>query len=585
MPLDGSVIHALKKELAETLIGGRVDKVFQPERDEIQLLIRAGGENLRLLFSANPNHPRVHITTAQKENPLKAPMFCMLLRKHLSGAKLLSVSQPDFERVLTFDFEAYNELGDKTVKRLVIEMMGRHSNVIFCEENGRIIECLKHVTPETSTVRLVLPGLNYEAPPSQGKKNPLSVTPSDILAMLHELSEGQKLDKWVLSAFTGISPLLAREAVFSHFGEASLFAGEMTDMEGFAEALYQFFRKLYISSSPTMLQNIGEKKAMDFAICPILQYGSIDTEAFPSVSALLERFYTARDHQAHLLGRTHDTRKLVQNHMARAQKKMLIQEDTIESAKKRDQYKLYGDLITANLYRISDGQSAVTVENLFSEGMEPVEIPLDPTLSAAKNAQHYYRTYTKAKTAEQMASEQLERALEELHYLETVEEALEHADTLAALQEIREELHEQGYLHHLQKGKKQRQTLSEPLHFKSSDGFDIDVGRNNKQNDQLTLKNAAPYDIWFHTKTIAGSHTILRTERSQDIPEQTLIEAAMLAAYFSKGQHSSNVPVDYTQVRYVKKPSGAKPGLVIYTDNKTLYVTPDEALVEKLRKK
>lgn len=585
MPLDGSVIHALKKELAAALTGGRVDKVFQPERDEIQLLIRAGGENYRLLFSANPNHPRVHITSAQKENPLKAPMFCMLLRKHLGGAKLLSVSQPDFERALFFDFEAYNELGDKTVKRLVIEMMGRHSNVIFCEEDGRIIECLKHVTPETSTVRLVLPGLSYEAPPSQGKRNPLSVNEGDILEMLSEIPEGQKLDKWVLSSFTGISPLLAREAVFAFFGETEVFAGELTDKEGFKKALCRFFQALDAPPAPTMLQNIGEKKAMDFAICPISQYGRVEKEAFPSVSALLDAFYTARDHKDHLLARTHDTRKLVQNLIQRAQKKMLIQEDTIDNAKKRDQYKLYGDLITANLYRISDGQERVTVENLFSEGMEPVEIPLDPTLSAAKNAQHYYRAYTKAKTAEQMASEQLARALMELQYLESVEEALEHADTLSALQEIREELHEEGYLHHLQKGKKQRPALSEPLHFKSSDGFDIDVGRNNKQNDRLTLKSAAPYDLWFHTKTIAGSHTILRTERCEDIPETTLYEAAMLAAYFSKGQHSANVPVDYTRVRYVKKPSGAKPGLVIYTDNKTLYVTPDEALAEKLRKK
>lgn len=578
MALDGVAVCALTKELNEKLTGLRIDKIYQPEHDEIHITLHGFGQNYRLLLTANANVARVCFTERAKPNPTQAPMFCMLLRKHLGGGKISEVRQPDFERVIEFHIAAYNELGDEVVKKLIVEMMGRHSNIILVDENGKIADSVKRVDFSVSSVRQILPGLPYEAPPAQGKRNPLVCNTADVLEVLQTAREGEKLDKVLLSSFAGISPLIAREIVFRALHTTDMAVGE-TDFGSLLEIATQataLFQTVADGNfSPCMLTEQTTGKPIEFSVVPILQYGDMATVMQEeSFAVLLERYYCERDRKEHMAHRSAHLVKLVSNHMERCAKKMHLQQAELRDTEKKERWRQYGELLTANLYRVKQGMENLTVENYFEAEVPQITIPLDVRLSPAANAQKYYKKYTKAKSAEQELTRQMKLCEEELAYLESVEEALAKAEGEADLSEIGEELAEQGYLRRAKQAKKKKQTAGKPLCFTTSDGFTVLVGRNNKQNDCLTLKTGRATDLWFHTKNIPGSHTLLVHDREREFSDSAILEAASLAAFYSKAKGSSKVPVDYTSVKNVKKPTGSKPGFVIYTTNQTVYVTP-----------
>lgn len=574
MSYDGMVTHCVVAELNQILTGGKIDKIYQPERDEIILAVRTPQGNHRLLLSASASNPRVHLTSVSRENPMVPPMLCMLMRKHLQGNKILGFSQLGFDRVIRIDTEGRNELGDLCIKSIIIEIMGRHSNIILIDENNRIMDSAKHVDFTVSAVRQILPGLIYENPPAQDKLSPDSYSVLELLKTLDKQSEDTLLDKFLVASFAGMSPLLAREIVYRFCGNTKSTRHEvdtavfLTHTDSILKAICQQ------SYQPTLL--IGEdKKPFAFSCIHLTQYdGNGVAEHSVSISEVIDRYYELRVKREHMNQRANHLTKLVRNHIDRCEKKLALHRENLEQSKNREQYKIYGDLITANIYRISAGMKELTAENYYSDALESITIPLKEDLSPSSNAQRYYKMYSKAKTTEVYSQKQAEEAQEELYYLESVLNTLEQAETPAELAEIREELADCGYVPKTSAKIKKQQKKSAPLSFLSSDGFEILVGRNNRQNDELTIKMAYSTDLWFHTKVIPGSHTIVRTQGGKPVPDRTILEAACIAAYYSKAQNSSKVPVDYTAVKNVKKPNGAKPGMVIYDHYNTLYVEP-----------
>ncbi|NLV36167.1 MAG: fibronectin/fibrinogen-binding protein [Clostridiaceae bacterium] len=583
MPFDGIVTKSIVDELTSELVGGRVEKIFQPEADEIVLLVRAWNKSLRLVMSASPNYPRIHITEVVKENPSSPPVFCMLLRKHLNGGRILSFEFNDYERIIGVVIEATNELGDISEKKLVIEIMGRYSNIILLNSDNKILDSIKHVDSDISSVREVMPARPYMLPPAQDKLSPAIV---DTSALLQELDASNKtVDKFLLDQIKGFSPLLCREVCFragieNRTGTASLSEDARMSLK---EALDSVLNEIKESKYDPCIQFDDEQhqKPLDFHCLNISQYKyrlSLD-----SISQVLDTFYSSRDNAERLRQKKSDLYKVLNTSIERCNKKLAIQEETLREVADREKLKLYGELITANIYAIPKNTQSVSLLNYYSEtGDEYIDIALNPNLLPQENAQRYYKKYAKAKNAFLHTSRQLKDSQKELEYLESVLQLLDNCSAMHEMDEVRQELSEQGYMklkkRHLQK--KQTQ-MSNPLNFTSSDGFDIFVGKNNKQNDYLTLKFAQSNDIWLHTKTIPGSHVIIK-KQGREIPERTLKEAAILAAWHSKARMSSNVQVDYTNVKNVSKPSGAKPGMVIYVNYKTAVVTPDKALVDKL---
>ncbi len=589
MAMDGTAVAALVRELNESLMGTRVDKVYQPEHDELHLTFRGGGEPRRLLLTANPSVMRVCFTEQTKPNPMTPPMFCMLLRKHIQGGRFVGASQPGFERILKLDIESYDELGDLTVKSLYAELMGRHSNLILVDSAGRVADSIKRVDFSVSSVRQVLPGLPYEMPPGQGKQNPMEARMEDILSALQQAHDGAKSDQFFVQTYTGISPLIAREISFRALGDTTRFLGELDyaarlDLATVAYRLFSDVREGRFA--PCHIQDKQSGKLIDFSVLPITQYGAgADILPQPGVSAAIEGFYLARDRKERMAHRSAQITKLLANHMERCAKKIILQQKELADTKNKEKYRRYGELLTANLYRIEQGAKAVQVEDYYDAACPLITIPLDTRLTPAQNAQRYFTKYNKAKSAETAVSHQLALATAELEYLESMEEALSLAQSEEDLAELRAELTEQGYLRRAPDAKKKKDAPAQPMEFETSDGFRVLVGKNNKQNDQLTLKAARNNDLWFHTKGFHGSHAILKYEYETEFSETAILECAALAAYFSKAQGSANVPVDYTEVRNVKKPSGAKPGMVIYDNYNTVYVTPSEELTQRLRKK
>ena len=584
MPLDGITVRALVHEFTNILLNGKIDKVYQPQRDELVLTIRNNGQKHRLLMSASSNSPRVHFTTETFSNPQTPPMFCMLLRKHIGGGKIVDVTQPSLERIITFSIETYNELGDLSIKKLMIEIMGRHSNIILVNQEDTILDSIKHVDINISSVRQVIPGLTYVLPPSQGKENPLACSKAQMQSLIASKPTGTKVAKYIVSAFTGISPLIAREICYRALSHTDLYTDELTTAQErqLSEQAHCLFEKINASHfAPILLHDLAQNKVVDFAAVKIMQYDElINSESKASISEVLDTFYTTRTYQHQITQKSGALLRIINTNLDRCRKKLSLQHDKLNQAKDKETYKIYGDLITANIYRIEQGMKRVEVENFYQEDMPTVVIPLDVKLPPSKNAQKYFNRYTKAKNTEKMVTEQLKLTNQEINYLESIVEAIEKVETPEELNEIREELHEQGYIKRIykkkgKKDKKGKNTLSKPRHFKSSDDFDIYVGKNNKQNDYLSMKFAKAHDLWFHTKTIPGSHVIVRLDNNTAVPDTTLLEAAMLAAYYSKGKASSNVAVDYTTIKNVKKPAGAKPGMVIYEHYKTVYVTPE----------
>ncbi len=586
MPLDGLFLHQLTREI-NTAVGCRIEKVYQPSREELVLLLRGREGGLRLLLSASPTSARVHFTTAAVENPKAPPMFCMLLRKHLNNAKLIRVEQVGRDRILHLVFETTNELGDIIHPMLCAEIMGRTSNILFLSEEGKVIDAIKRVDFSTSEVRPILPGLPYQAPPSQGDRLDICLDPSEaILQKVKESRTELELSKRLLECMQGFSPLICREIACEVFPSGSGRVEEMTGAgeERFVRAL-DALREVLLSEEgmPTLLRD-PDGRPKDVTFLPVQQYkGSMILEPAPSFSALLDRFYEQKDATERMKQRSSDLLKVLTTLIERTGRRVETQKQELRQSVDRDRYRIFGDLLSSNLHLIQKGDRSVTVQNYYEEDLPEVEIPLDPLKTPSQNVQKYYLDYRKADTAEKKLTVLIQKGEEEKQYLESVYDILTRARGEEEIEAIRRELEEEGYLRrHTRKAVK----LSKlpPIRYRSSDGFVILVGRNNTQNDQLTLKTARGSDLWLHTQKIPGSHTIVLTEGAE-VPDRTVEEAAILAATHSQARDSSRVPVDYTKVRNVKKPNGAKPGMVIYETYQTAIVTPDEQLAERLREK
>ena len=577
MPFDAIFMTALAGELRDKLVGGKVDKLYQPARDEAVLHMRAGRDNVRLLLSASPAHPRAQLTRVPRENPETPPMFCMLLRKHFAGARLLELSQPSMERLLDFRFETLDELGDRVERRLVLECIGRKSNLIMLDGAGRITDCMRRAEVDLSAKRPVMPGLFYAPPEPAGRLDPAAMAPEELRSfVLANAPEGDGQDKWLLDTFNGLSPLTARELVFQ---------GEGT-REGLADRLAQLMERVKAGDfTPTVL--LREGRPFDFTFQPILQYGpAVELKRYPTFSALLDDFYEQKEAQERVKQRGQDFIRSVTQARNRTAKKIANQEADLARTADREKLRRYGDIITTNFYAMSRGQSVLRAQDYYDPACPEVDIPLDPLLTPQQNAARYYKDYKKAQKAEEMLTLQIEKNRGELDYLDSVLQMITLSEGDRDLQEIRQELMDNGYLkqHRRKMTAKGKQKIvhAKPLEFRSSGGLTILVGKNNSQNDRLTHREADKRDLWLHAQKLHGSHVILKTG---GLPpdERSLTEAAMLAAWFSQGRDSGQVPVDYTPVKAVKKPAGAKPGYVIYHTYQTLYVTPDEETVRTLR--
>ncbi len=585
LPFDGIVAKCITEELNEKLTGGRVEKVLQPEADEIVLLVRAWNKNHRLVLSASPNFPRIHITDAVKENPPSPPVFCMLLRKHLTGGRIISFGFNDFERIISVVIEAANELGDISEKKLVIEIMGRYSNIILLNSENRILDSIKHIDSDISSVREVMPTRPYVLPPAQDKLSPASLDPSLLLGLFD--TSAQTAEKFLLDNIKGFSPLLCREicsraSVEGRKRAASL---EQSERRALINALGVILEDIKNGSyDPSVIyEDEQHSKPVDFHCLDIRQY--THKENISSISQVLDKFYATRDNAERLRQKKSDLYKVLSISMERCSKKLSIQEETLRDVADREKLKLYGELITANIYAIPQNTKSIALMNYYSENGEYIDVPLDPDMTPQANAQRYFKKYAKAKSTYTYTSRQIDDSRAELDYLESVLQLLDNCSFLQEIDEVRQELAGQGYMQLKKKAAvKRKAAITEPLHFKSSDGFDIYVGKNNMQNDHLTLKVAQSNDIWLHTKTIPGSHVIIK-RNGREISDRTLEEAAILAAWHSKAKMSSNVQVDYTNIKNVSKPSGAKPGKVIYVNYKTAVVNPDQTLAERLKSK
>ena len=569
MALDGAFLHCLREELWQRLQDTRVDKIHQPSREELVFAMRGKSGSEKLYFCARVNAPRVQLIDTTPENPASPPPFCMLLRKRLTGAKLVAIRQFGLERALYFDFDTFNELGDPVRLTLAAELMGRHSNLILIGEEERVVDAVKRVDLSMSSSRPILPGIPYALPPSDGLRQDALLTSAAHIADAVRAS-GLPVDKALQSGVQGFSPLICRE-IAQLAGDDRL----QVAIEKVQAALRGERRMPYLIYR-------ADGSPLEFSFLPITQYGldAVGREA-TSFSALLTEFYAEKDAAERLRRYAHDITRTLTTATERLRRKLDNQRRELAESTKREQKRLYADLINANLHAIPKGAASVELMNYYDENAAMLSVPLDPSLSAVRNAQKYYKEYRKAKTAEEVLQQQIALGEEELVYLESVADALSRAAGTQELEELRRELEQSGYLR-AKKEKRRAPQPTKPLTFTSDDGFTIQVGRNNVQNDRLTLRTAKGSDWWFHTKNIPGSHTVILTDGVMP-PETTLMQAAILAATHSKAAASAQVPVDYTQIKHVKKPSGAKPGMVIYENNRTVYVTPDAALAERLR--
>lgn len=577
MAFDGVMMHYVKEEIKSVALDARVSQIHQPNRDELVIALRTKNGNKKLLVSSRANSPRICFTEHSIENPATPPMLCMLLRKRLGGAKLVDVRQIELERIMFLDFIATNELGDKVKLTLCVEIMGKYSNIILIDENDNIVDALKRVDFTMSTQRLVLPNIKYELPPKQDKLCILECSGRDIVEKAINTPAEMRLSKALLSAMQGVSPIITRELEYM-VGVDSNREITVIDKLKLIEKVDKL--KEYIVSgekSPTMMIK-PEGKPFDISFMDIMQYGEMASKKrFLDFSTLLDSFYYERDKAERMKVKGQDLLRLCSNIQDKLCRKIAVQEKELKDSLNRDKLRKKGDLLQANMYKMVRGQSFIDVEDYYDNN-KIVRIKLSPTLNPSQNVQKYYKDYRRAKTREEMLTVQIAKAEAELQYISAVQESLGRAESERELTEIRQELVDEGYLKNRNpKGRNKALKLLPPKEYTSSDGFTIYVGRNNKQNDKLTLKTARNYDMWLHTKDIPGSHVIIVSD-NREITDTAILEAASLAAYNSKAKESDNVPVDYTIVKNVSKPSGAKPGMVIYVNNKTVYVTPKESI-------
>jgi len=587
MPFDGLVLAAVKKEIENKLVGGRVERFYQPSKDEIILLVHRPGFRGRLLLSANALNARIHLTTTTSENPATPPLFCMVLRKHLEGGRIISFEQPELERILIMKIESRDELGNPSPKHLICEIMGKHSNIILVDPSTNvIIDGIKRFSHSVSRYREVLPGRSYLPPPPQKKLNPFLVDEEQFRFACLNLPLETTLPDLLQKCFEGMSIVTCREIVC----RANLSPDTILDQCGDYELrlLWRAFHELTIPLGEgrfePCLVSSKKGKPLDFAAIDLMHTGL--TRKHGEMNVLLDLFFSENEKISRLMKEKNIILNFLNKEIVKLKKKLALYTKGLDETAGAEKLKLYGELLTANLYRLEKGINEVSLEDYHGNGPQFVTIPLDPHRSPAENSQFYFKKYLKAKNTRLALKSQIARTREELDYLDGVKTAVEQAGEMPELVEIRQELVEQGFIKQLSLApyirKKNKEKLKPSLlSFRSSEGYQLFVGKNNKQNDFLTFKVARGNDLWMHTKDIPGAHVIIRTE-GKDVPQTTLSEAAVLAAFFSKARGSSNVPVDYTPKKYVSKPKGARPGMVIYEQQKTIMAVPDEDLVDRL---
>ncbi len=569
MPFDGLTLGLIARELNATLAGGRIDRIVQPERDELILTVRSGGANHMLLLSASAGCARAHLTEVKKSSPLEPFNLCMLMRKHLSGARIVEIRQAESDRILEIEIEHLDELGDRARKRIVCEFMGKHSNLIFVSADGRIIDSARRVTEAISSVREVLPGLRYERPPAHGKIPFDRVSAENLCAAL--AGKSGALHKLISANISGMSAQTARELAFRACGNADAHADEC-DLMAVAESVAAELARIPGEVAPAVLYGPDGRPA-DAVAFAYRSCAALRGEPFPTISAAMDEFYRSRDRAERISQKSAAIHRTLKTNIERCERKLALQREALLGAERMEEYRVSGELLTANLHLAEKGMTSVSLPNYYDPEMKEIEIKLDVKLSPAQNAQRYFKLYQKARNARTLAAEQIERTTEELNYLEGQMDNLGKCSGESELAELRAELEKFGYLRRSANRRTMKQLPpSQPMKFAAPSGETILVGKNNLQNDKLTF-SADPEEIWLHAKDMPGSHVIIVGAKPSD---EAILYAAKLAAAYSRGARSSNVPVDYTKRRFVKKPSGAKPGFVIYTNQRTLYVTPEE---------
>lgn len=573
LALDGIFLYTTLEELKNTILNSKISKINQPEKDEIIFSLKKDKDSYKLLISASSVYPRIHLTNINKKNPMKPPMFCMVLRKYLSNSKITSIYQLQLDRVVFIDFQGKDELGFEKTYTLIIEIMGRHSNISLVEKNNYIIlDSIKHITPEINSIRTLLPGLKFILPPESNKLNPLNYTYENFEKFI--LENNIKLNNTFISkVFMGVSNQLSKEIINSLNTELSL-----ENLKNIYKEIELFFNKVN-NKDFSFFITLEDNNLKDFFPINLPSLEEDNKKYFSSPSKTLEYYYSEKDKSDRLNNKSSSLLKLVNNNLERCHKKMELLKDNLEKCKKAYKYRIYGELLTANIYNIKQGDESIDVVNYYSEDSEIINIKLDPTKTPSANIQNYFKRYSKLKKSKEYSLEQIKITEDEILYLNSVLTNIKNTEDYASIEEIKKELMDAHYLK-FKKNVRKKETKSKPMHFISSEGIHIYVGKNNIENDYLTLKFADKRDLWFHTKDIPGSHIILKT--LGDFTEKTLNEAANLAAFYSKGRDSSKVPVDYTEVKNVHKPNGAKPGMVIYEKNKTIFITPEKPSLEKL---
>lgn len=588
MSYDGIVTRAVVNELNKKLVGGRVDKIYQQEKDELTFTIYNNGMNHKLLISASSSTPRLYLTKLTFKNPETPPVFCMLLRKHLIGGHILNVRQVGLDRVIILTFSGTDELGHQQNRELIVEIMGKHSNIILIEENSnRIFDSIKRVPVDISRVRQILPGLHYHPIGSQDKLDPTQVERLVLLNLYNASSGNMQVHKFIYQSFTGISPLIAK-AICQSAGlepERTLAGIDEFEVNRLIDEFENIMNNVKSGVFNPMIARNEDTGAVDgFHALPLEYFGSRGITFFSSVSEMLDSVYSSKEIFDRVSQKSSSLKKVIQTKLEKSQNKLAKLKDEMLESSDRERYKIYADLIQSNLHLINKGSKEVHLQNYYDPEMGNLLVPLDEKLGAVENAQRYYKKYSKLKTASVQLVQQITDTEEEISYLENVLVSLENSTEIYELEEIRNELADEGYVSRIGKpGKKVKDIISKPLHFISGDGFDIFVGRNNRQNEILTMKTSKKDDMWLHARGIPGSHVIIRTE-GKSVPDKTLEEAAVLAAWYSKGRNSSNVEIDFTQRKNVWKPKNTKPGFVNYEHQRTIIVNPSINIINEIRK-
>lgn len=571
MAFDGITIAGITKELSDTLLNARINKIAQPEADELLLALKTSDGMKRLYISASASLPLIYLTETNKPSPMTAPGFCMLLRKHISNGRIISVTQPGLERIIYFEIEHLDELGDLCRKKLIVEIMGKHSNIIFCDDNDRIIDSIKHVNAQMSSVREVLPGRTYFIPNTRDQHNPLTVTAQEFADVLN--AKPMPLSKALYTGFTGISPASAEEICALSGIDSDITPRELSD-----DIMLHLFHQFRIFLEPVAAGQFtpciyySGQEPKDFSVVPMTHYTTYTSKDFASVSSILETYYAVRNTLTRMRQKSTDLRHVVQTSLERNRKKYDLQAKQLKDTQNRDKYKVYGELIHTYGYGLSEGAKELEALNYYTN--ETVRIPLDPNKTPAENAQKYFDKYNKQKRTFEALSDLITETKDDITYLESISNSLDIALSEEDLAQIKEELTESGYIKRRNTQKKKARFTSKPFHYLSGDGYDIYIGKNNLQNDELTFKFATGNDWWFHAKQMPGSHVIVKS-KDGELPDQTFEEAARLAAYYSKGRGSEKVEIDYIQKKHVKKPNKSKPGFVVYYTNFSMVIDSD----------